>query len=107
MVAVEKSGDEELAKGLPLEQHPRRAERLAIIDKLIAAGADIMVKWRLMRRSLLLRAVEDRDVEIAKRLVNAGADPRAEDEVGNRRMSPLYLAERRGEPLMLEALSRK
>lgn len=77
-VAVEQVYEE---LGCEPELAPKRAERLAIIDLLIAAGADVNVQrganttgWTPLMWSMGAQA----DDEIAKRLVAAGADPAKE-----------------------------
>ncbi len=74
-VAVEQIYDE---AGCEPALAPRRAERLAIIDLLIAAGADVNVQrgakaagWTPLMWAMGVRE----DEEIAKRLIAAGADP--------------------------------
>jgi ankyrin repeat protein len=77
-VAVEALPEEQL--GVAWELQLKRTERMAIIDLLIQAGADVNTQrgekpsgW-----TPLMIAVEHDDGEIAQRLIAAGADPTKE-----------------------------
>jgi ankyrin repeat protein len=74
-VAVAKNSAEIL--GPEMGQVIKPAERLAIIDLLIEAGADVNAQRGTIRTGwtpLMLAAAQDED-EIARRFLDAGADP--------------------------------
>jgi ankyrin repeat protein len=66
--------------GAESDSRPRRAERLAIIDLLIKAGSDVNAQrgGKTSGWTPLIMAVAQDDVDIAKRLLAAGADPTRE-----------------------------
>ena len=70
---------------------------------LISRGADLDARNRF-GQSPLHRAIRRGAVEIARRLVEAGADPASEDNEGE---SALVIATRQPDPRMIAALSRK
>lgn len=96
LVAVRMTTPESLnnASMIPI---PPRANRLGIIKALLEAGANVNAKQRSTGRTPLLLAVEEKDAEIAKILIQAGADP-TELVVINRgqKVVALELAKKRG-----------
>lgn len=77
-VAVEQVDDE---LGREPQRAPRRAERLAIIDLLIAAGANVNAQRGAKGTGwtpLMWAMAAQEDDEIANRLIAAGADPTRE-----------------------------
>jgi uncharacterized protein len=105
ILAVTKTTVEAMEGRPPFPPPPPRSERLAIIDALLEAGADLSVQRRLGGRTPLLIAVEEKDPEIAARLVRAGADPNAEVMVHGKRVSAMTLAERTHNSDLIAALS--
>jgi ankyrin repeat protein len=105
VMVISKNGDEILAGRKPPDQLPRRADRLMVLDALLQAGADVNFKQKVTGKSMLMFAVEQRDPEIAERLIRAGADPRSVDTIGGKRkISPLELAQRTGDQRLVAAL---
>jgi len=77
---------------------PPRSNRLGIIKALLEAGADVNVRGvSSLGRTPLLMAVEEKDAEIARILVQAGADPNEQILIKTgRKTSALELARSRG-----------
>ena len=79
-VAVAQNAEEMLA-GTASELGKKRADRLAIIGRLIDAGADINARrgGKASGWTPLMMAVAQDDKEIARRLIAAGANTKNED----------------------------
>jgi ankyrin repeat protein len=104
ILAVTKTTVEAMEGRAPFPPPSPRADRLAIIDALLKAGADLSVTRRLGGRTPLLIAVDQKDPEIAARLVKAGADPNAEVVIRGNRVSAWALAERSRNADLIAAL---
>ncbi|HAV63855.1 MAG TPA: hypothetical protein DCY13_16010 [Verrucomicrobiales bacterium] len=70
-----------------------RARRLAILDSLIAAGADVNRVRPNSGHTPLTLAVKDTDLEIVERLLKAGANPLAETKIKGKKATALSLAQ--------------
>jgi ankyrin repeat protein len=70
-----------------------RAKRLAILDSLVAAGADVNRVRPNSGHTPLTLAVNDADLEIVERLLKAGANPLAEAKIRGKKVTALSLAQ--------------
>ncbi len=84
----------------PLMIATQNRSRLAVIDPLIAAGADVSFKNHSNWTALHF-AAQSGSPEMVAKLISAGANVRSRNNVG---YTPLHLAANCGEPLVIELL---
>jgi len=91
---------------VPIDLAPIRQKRLAIIDALIGAGADANRVRPCSGDTPLTIAVADGELEIASRLLSAGADACKEVVVRGKSVTALTLAREARDPQLIELLAK-